>query len=179
LQLTAAVAIFPTLSSTRTLAVWPLSIFHFALDAKDALTLLPLASSNVSICGIDVETTYGAVPPAIAKVALLDVQYVLDASATKESVGGVIIKSVAAAVLRVLPPLATVKVAVDFAPRASVTVINVLDVAQVVVAGCCTLNRPPDAATIVSSTLDVATESESSIKELPAGSATVYGAFPP
>ena len=155
-----------------------MSIFHFALDANDASTILPLVSV-VAICGIELETTYGAVPPAIAKVALLDVQYVLDASATKERVGGVTTKSTAAAVLRVFPPLATVNEAVDVAPNASVTVIKVLDVAQVVVAGCLTVKRSPAAATVVAAPARDSTPFAAKISVLPAGSVTVYGAFPP
>ena len=52
---------------------WPLSIFHLPSDTYDTSITLPF-DKLVRICGIDADTTYGAVPPATANWALLVAQ---------------------------------------------------------------------------------------------------------
>ena len=64
MQESVAATTLPAASSTRILVDCAFSIFHFAPEAK--LTNTSVAPERVAVtCGMEVLTTYGAVPPLI------------------------------------------------------------------------------------------------------------------
>ncbi len=178
MQDSVATATLPAASSTKTLDVCALSIFHFAPEAKLTDTLLP-PDNVAAICGIEVLTMYGAVPPLMVNRALLDEQYALNGSAVSDKVGGDTARSVVA-VGRAAEPGAVVYVPLAVAPVASVTVSTVLPLMQAVESAFSVVKRAPDFATVMPLPATAAKPcSLVSTKALPAGKVIAYGALPP
>ena len=125
-----------------------------------------------AICGMEVVTTYGAVPPLIVKRTLLDEQYVLNGSAVNDRANGDTARSVVAAG-RATEPGAVVYVPGVVAPVASVMVRAVLPVTQAVLSAFSVVKRAPDLATVMPPPGAAATPSSlASTSALPVGKVT-------